>query len=80
MTSYYCPFKIRLSQKVWWCPLHGACAPPINVPHAPQLKKTAAPNQLGPGSHLPEETKRGGSIEAQNFSLHKNNDLLLLPI
>ena len=30
--------------------------------------------------HLPKETKRDGSIEAQNFSLHKNNDLLLLPI
>ena len=57
------------------------------VPVHPQLMspmplnlKTSAPNQLGPGSHLPEETKRDGSIEAQNFSLHKNNDLLLLPI
>ena len=31
-------------------------------------------------SYSSEETKRHGSIEAQNFSLHKHNDLLLLPI
>ena len=30
--------------------------------------------------HLPKETKRADSIEAENFSLHKINDLLLLSI
>ena len=41
------------------------------VPVHPQLMspmplnlKTSAPNQLGPGSHLPKETKRDGSIGA----------------
>ena len=59
MTSYWSPFKIHLSQKVWWYPLHGACTHRINVPMT-TIKKHQLPKQ-----------RKHGSIEAKNFRNHR---------